>query len=774
MSRTSIAFLVLALLVTPLSPARIEKRPGVDIPTRVVIIKKGDTLRKLAERFFGSRDKWREFLKTNIIPDPDHILPGEKLYVPILPSDGAVSQSQPVMLLLQPTEDDTPELDVNPVMTEHIIVVKAIDQNGSPVEGARVEWVLSDFPSSTGDIVEADDTGKINNRYAVTYTNRDPVRLKRSPRDGRDLLIGPGETWIGITSAYPGETRVAAICPAIPMDKERMVFATCRWIDIAWRPPPDLTAVLNYADNSKNFRELAVKVFKATDGSPIEGAEVEYAIIDSEGPVEPFLGEGESSVKVRTDANGEATAILKIKEPAQGKARIEVKLLDERGEPIFAETVEQEWLGVQMSLEVWGPERVGAGNEVEFRLKLNNTGDTAVRGVQIEVRSDAFKLIDRPAIDELKPGQAVELTLRAIPVISGKQICTFAAVSPEGIECISSTAVEVVPPRMTLSTSGPDLVKLMEEFALTIRIDNVGEFPIRNARATLSASEGIELEREELDLGDVEPGGAVEGEVKARAVAEGVWTVKAAVSCDGGKAEGEVRVRVAAPRLKLSLSKKLIPLKVSEKATLTVTVSNDGGAPAEGVSLSVDSPPEGLRISPRSMKLGDIEPGGSAEGSVEIMPLHPGRYDLKLRASCLQGIEAEADLTVVSVSRPEIRVVVTDDPDPGLAGGEVVYRVKVSNVGTEEAKSVELTASFPPQLAVKNATSSKGEASVSEGRATVRIGSLSPGEEVSLTFKVEALEPGDLIVRFTVKAAPPIGTISAEEMTSVIGSEGGR
>ena len=348
MSRISIALLAVALLLTPLSRARIEKRPGVDIPTRVVIIKEGDTLRKLAERFFGSRDKWREFLKTNIIPDPDHILPGEKLYVPILPSDEAVSQSQPVMLLLQPTEDDTPELDVNPVMTEHIIVVKAIDQNGNPVEGARVEWVLSDFPSSTGDIVEADDNGKINNRYAVTYTNRYPVRLKRSPRDGRDLLIGPGETWIGITSAYPGETRIAAICPAIPMDRERLVFVTCKWIDIAWQPPPDLTAMLNYTDNSKNFRELTVKVFKATDGSPIEGAEVEYAIIDSEGPVEPFFGEGESLIRVKTDANGEATALLKIKEPAQGKARIEVELLDEQGEPIFAETVKQEWLGVQM------------------------------------------------------------------------------------------------------------------------------------------------------------------------------------------------------------------------------------------------------------------------------------------------------------------------------------------------------------------------------------------------------------------------------------------
>ncbi|RKY00865.1 hypothetical protein DRP77_10710 [Candidatus Poribacteria bacterium] len=422
-----------------------------------------------------------------------------------------------------------------------------------------------------------------------------------------------------------------------------------------------------------------------------------------------------------------------------------------------------------------GPERVGAGNEVEFQLTLSNTGDAAVTGVQIEVRSDAFEPIDRPTIDELKPGQTEKLTLRAVPVKSGRQICTFAAVSPEGIECVSSTTVEVVPPRMTLSTSGPDLVKLMEGFSLAIEVDNVGEFPIRNAKATLSAPEGIELEREELDLGDIEPGGTVKGEVMVRAVAEGVWTVKVAVRCDGGgKAEGEVTVRAAAPKLALSLSRKLIPLKVSEKAILTVTVSNDGDAPAEGVSVSVDSPPEGLQISPMSLKLGDIEPGGSAQGDMEITPLSPGRYDLKLKAGCAQGVEAEVELTVVSVSRPEIRVAVTDDPDPGLAGGEVVYRVKVSNVGTEEARSVELTASFPPQLAIKDVKSSKGEVSVSEGKAVVRIGSIKPGEEVNLTFKVDALEPGDLIVRFAIKAAPPIGTISAEEMTSIIGSEGGR
>ena len=136
-----------------------------------------EELRKLAEEYLGSKDRWREFLKVNIISDPELIMPGERLYVPILPREAPVSNGHPAMLILQPTEDDTPEIDVNPVMTEHLIVVRTIDSRGNPVPNVRVEWVLSDFPSSTGDIIEADDNGKINNRYAVTYTNRDPVKM---------------------------------------------------------------------------------------------------------------------------------------------------------------------------------------------------------------------------------------------------------------------------------------------------------------------------------------------------------------------------------------------------------------------------------------------------------------------------------------------------------------------------------------------------------------------------------------------------------------------
>ncbi|HID57430.1 TPA: LysM domain-containing protein, partial [Candidatus Poribacteria bacterium] len=479
MKRRILAVSLLFLFLPAFSLPRIVKREGVDIPTKVVIIKEGDTLRKLAEEYLGSRDRWREFLKVNIISNPELIMPGEKLYVPILPRKTPVSKDHPAMLILQPTEDDTPEIDVNPVMTEHLIVVRAIDSKGNPVPNVRVEWVLSDFPGSTGDIVEADDGGKINNRYAVTYTNPSPLELKRNPKDGKGLKLKPGDTWVGISATYPGQTRVTIICPSIPMNLQRVVYVTCRWLDIAWEFPPDSTKTVNFSDSVQNTVKLRTKVFKATDNSPIEGAEVSYSILKIEGLIEALFENGEREMILQTDANGIAEAALKLTEPGMGRVIVRAELFDPSGQVIGEGEVSAEWRAPQLKISIRGPTRANMMEEIKLQVELSNSGTSPARKVHLDLASEGFKLVEPvPEIGEIAPGEKVKASIKVLPLRAGTQRCAVSATEAEGIQSIGEVSMEVIPPRLKLSVNGPEMTTPGSQVTYTLTLSNEGDRPV--------------------------------------------------------------------------------------------------------------------------------------------------------------------------------------------------------------------------------------------------------------------------------------------------------
>lgn len=60
---------------------------GKKLPTTHVV-KKGDTLRRLADRYYGEPGKWRIIAKANSIKDPDTLKVGRKLRIPKEPKGG--------------------------------------------------------------------------------------------------------------------------------------------------------------------------------------------------------------------------------------------------------------------------------------------------------------------------------------------------------------------------------------------------------------------------------------------------------------------------------------------------------------------------------------------------------------------------------------------------------------------------------------------------------------------------------------------------------------
>lgn len=58
-----------------------QKESG-DMHRQEYIVKKGDTLAEISEKFLGTQEKWPEIAKANDLPDPDQIDVGDHLLIP--------------------------------------------------------------------------------------------------------------------------------------------------------------------------------------------------------------------------------------------------------------------------------------------------------------------------------------------------------------------------------------------------------------------------------------------------------------------------------------------------------------------------------------------------------------------------------------------------------------------------------------------------------------------------------------------------------------------
>jgi hypothetical protein len=89
-----------------------------------------------------------------------------------------------------------PVVATSPVRTQHVLIATVYDACGKPRRNRRVEWMIE----GDGNIVEVDESGlfpgrgyKVDNRYAVSYTNYNEHRITRgnvNPND--DFVVRPG------------------------------------------------------------------------------------------------------------------------------------------------------------------------------------------------------------------------------------------------------------------------------------------------------------------------------------------------------------------------------------------------------------------------------------------------------------------------------------------------------------------------------------------------------------------------------------------------------
>ncbi|MDQ2805830.1 MAG: hypothetical protein M3Z04_02735 [Chloroflexota bacterium] len=179
--------------------------------------------------------------------------------------------------------------------------------------------------------------------------------------------------------------------------------------------------------------------------------------------------------------------------------------------------------------------------------------------------------------------------------------------------------------------------------------------------------------------------------------------------------------------------------------------------PAPGAT---DTPAPGNTVTPTPSNT--VAPGATNTPS----PVPPGPSATN---TPLPGPQGQPNLTISKVVNPAQAPV----------GTQVIFTVVVTNNGTADATDVTVTDPVPSQFQVLSASSTKGAVQLNGQLVTVTIGTMAPGEVVTITIVTRALTPtlGPVTNKATAvytnpnNGNPNSSTVDASVDASIIKSE---
>ena len=458
-----------------------------------------------------------------------------------------------------------------------------------------------------------------------------------------------------------------------------------------------------------------------------------------------------------------------------------------------------------------GPLGVVEGAELEYQLRVANTGDVALGSVAIaDARCDAGTLTgpagDTGADGSLAPGEVWTYTCRhqlvagdADPFVN---TATVSAEDPAGAPASSGDSVtadvlhpaialrkRVIDPESGALSDGPVAARPGQVLRYDIEVTNPGDAPLT-----------VTLSDPGCDTGTMNgPDGDADGDQRLDVTetwvfrcshrlvaADGVQFTNVATAT-GTDAAGQnesatdsVRADVVlTPQSDLSIVKSA-PAEVGPGAAIpyTLTVANAGPSDATGVVVR-DVLPEGTTLASATptqgtcaaagatveCALGDLPAGASAQVVLVVSTAESLAGRAVVNTATVTGNQEDPDPSDGS-STVTVRVGVPPVPpadlviDKALVGGsgrvgdELTYQLTVVNDGPGTATGIELVDTLSSAVRFVSATTAHGTCS---GAPVLRcaLGTLAAGESAVVTLRVVPLRAGTLVNSATVTANEP-------------------
>jgi uncharacterized repeat protein (TIGR01451 family) len=706
-----------------------------------------------------------------------------------------------------------------PLGSQVVLVATVYDRDGQPRRTQRVEWLLE----GPGSIVAADESGlftrgrKLDLRSAVGYTGSAARTASGGANPKDDVALGPGQTFVVISSATPGETTVTARAPDVPdWDRGRAV-ARVVWGEGRFTFPEPATA----RAGTEHALTTTVTRFES-DGDRPANYRVRYKVLDADGPPAALIGPGGSGTGAKeadavVDQYGEATVRLVQPAPRPGPTRVAVEVVrppQTGGGPgvvVGRREVVIEWASPEVQLAVAAPPAAPPAGAFPVTVSLTNVGRLDTRAVRVRVnlsdgatlarsdppptRQDAAGLhFDLPPV---AAGQKQELTLQVQPARVGAVTVTAAVVTDDGLAAEHRATTRVEPGQLRAVAEAPSLVLAGDRVPVRVAVTNAGPVAARNVTVWTRFDTGLAhasgQNPVELSAGDLAPGETKAIDLLLTAKATGRHAVRASATADGNASATadpvavEVRragltVAVAGPRLAY----------LDQEFAWTVTIGNRGDATLSNVTVRAILPTEvrlkeasdGGRPGPASVEwsLGTLQPG--EQRTLRLTVTGTKLADRATLTAVALGdvivgeparpvgdpVEGRGEAAVAVIGTPAVAMELVTPAGPIEAGKRAAFKVRVRNTGTVSARNIEVAAFAPPELTVTRGTGPTDAQVEGEGKVVFgRLDELRPGQVVAYTLEVEAARAGDGRFRAEVRAAHLTNPLTEEQAARIVG-----
>ena len=727
------------------------------------------------------------------LPQPAYVAPPTPPPCPavVAPQGPALpSQNGQAGLLLSPTRL------IVPVGRQIILKAGVCGTDGYYVTKQPIQWLLSE--ESVGQIVSVKDEGrrnllwpfkepahKVTGSYAVARTDHGEKLSWGFGTDnlGDDRLTQAGETWVQVSSASEGISRITAYAPNAEPANRRQQTATIYWVDAQWLFPGP--AILGAGQE----HVLATTVTRASNSLPIEGAIVRYDILGGSGA--GFGPARASAIEVLTDSQGVARVGVNPSGNQPGVVQIGIQVI----QPASASNgysrfvlgrggTSVTWSAPKIELQTSGPARADLDSTVSFQINVSNAGDLPASGVIVtdQIPPGMAFLNSQPPADVV--GSRIRWNLGNLPrgdnrliefncrvKKSGRIHHCAKAVSSEGLSAEGCWTTSVVQPTIRLSLTGPETADVGERIQYKVVVTNVSDQPLSGVIARDEFGIGLSHARADSPIerliGDLAPGQSNQFAVTFTVTRPGTSCHTLEVRADGGHVSS-TRACIAGrglpsePQPAMTLRKRGPGSKrVGEVAEFQIELTNSGELPITNVRVA-DLYPESLR--PRYASPDYSYDGKSLVWEIRQIPV--GETITKtIQCECVAEdsgacsrvtVTADGELTLADESCLEIfgevsasdldrnganglsdprgdpytdqsshdgalQLTITDLSDPVRAGQSLTYLIGVKNSRSFSDKNVVVTLVLPVGMRLHKIAGPAELDTESRDRRTIRM-----------------------------------------------------
>ena len=662
----------------------------------------------------------------------------------------------PTQVTISPTED------WNSIFSQHTFTVSVNGEDGAPANGVEVEVFLNRFGDAVGDIVNlgGENPRKVDNFFGRVITNED------------------GEATLTITATRTGDTDVTAYVPQIADDNSHKVFAVKHWVDMSVEFPPDAVNLVG------TDHPLLVRITKVSDGSPIPGVEVSWAIID--GDPAATIDDAQDSVTTNTNENGETTTVLRQVAPAIGDNQVLIQVLEAgTGKTMFRHTHTKQWQSPTLVVDKQGPDNLGLRKTAEYSVTITNSGDSTATNVTLtdELPAGLTFISSDPAasgsdgstvtwsLGDIAPSESMTVTMMLSAANVGEQINTATAVSTEGITGQDTQLTSIIPGSLQLAKVAPAETISGDDLTYEITVTNDGAGALTSVVLTDILPAGLTYVSSSPEA-SVGADGTVSWLIDALD-SEGSQTVSlvattgepgevvnttTAESSEGASATAQATTLVTQSDLAITKTPDNDSTLLGQSTVFTIAVTNNGNAIASNVVVAdalpaafqqVTSTPEGSFGEDGSLQwtIASIEPGATETITLTTTAAEAGTHVNTVTATD-RGVTVSAEATV-NVLQPSVSLSKTGGAALYVEG-ERTYTITATNAGTANLTGVTITDNIPAEMSY---VSSDSNGAVADGVVTWSIGNLDVAQSVSVNVTLRGDSVGEVINTANVTSA---------------------